>query len=61
MPDKAPAVATAFSEGVRDEVGGGNPGGDVGERVGEVPRRHGQRLIEFLVVVGPLLAAWASV
>ena len=35
-----------FSEGVGDEIGEGGAGGDVRVRVGQVPRRHGQRLID---------------
>ena len=34
------------SEGVGAEVGEERAGGDVGERVGQVPRRHRQRLID---------------
>ena len=35
-----------LSEGVGDEVGEERAGGDVGERVGQVPRRDRQRLID---------------
>ena len=42
----------AFLKASVTEVGEEGAGGDVGERVGQVPRRHGQRLIDAVTARG---------